>query len=317
MKCKICGNEKGNKKFEVKEMMFGMRDEFVYFQCANCECLQIKDVPNIMFKYYPSDYYSFAHPCEFKKPIKRIAKRLRDHYAVFNKGVVGKLIYMRFHNRALRSLSRLKLKKDLRILDVGCGSGSLLDSLAELGFKHLLGIDPYIRKNIHYVNGLKVLKKTIYHIKAEFDIIMFHQSFEHMDSPFDILQVVRRLLSSHGICLISVPVVDSWAWENYKTNWVGIDAPRHFFLYSKKSMQILSRKAGFRIKEIVCVSTERQFWVSEQYKKSIPLRSENSFSVNPSKASFSKMEMRKFKRKAEKLNSENRGDQAVFYLEKI
>lgn len=29
MKCKICGNKKGNKEFSVREMMFGLQDEFI------------------------------------------------------------------------------------------------------------------------------------------------------------------------------------------------------------------------------------------------------------------------------------------------
>ena len=41
--CKICGNERSNREYKIKEMMFGFRDEFSYMLCANCGCLQIKD----------------------------------------------------------------------------------------------------------------------------------------------------------------------------------------------------------------------------------------------------------------------------------
>lgn len=62
---------------------------------------------------------------------------------------------------------------------------------------------------------------------------MFHHSFEHIADPFETLCSVRRLLSS-GTCLIRIPIVDSWAWENYGVNWIQIDAPRHFFSLLKK-----------------------------------------------------------------------------------
>jgi len=60
----------------------------------------------------------------------------------------------------LRSLSRVKLNKNSKILDIGCGAGNLLLELRELGFIHLVGIDPYIEKDIEYKNGVKILKRT-------------------------------------------------------------------------------------------------------------------------------------------------------------
>jgi len=319
MKCKICGNEKENKEFKVREMMFGVREEFIYFKCANCGCLQIKEIPGDVSKYYPSDYYSFNVAYNGSKNlIKRVAKRLRDCYAILNEGVIGKLIYSKFPtSESWRSLSRVKLTKDSKILDVGCGSGNLLYALKKLGFKNLLGVDPYIEKDINYQNGLGILKKTVHEISGEHDLIMFHHSFEHVADPLETLYFVKKLLSPNGTCLIRIPVVDSWAWENYGVNWVQIDAPRHFFLHSQKSMKILAKSAGFKIKEIICDSTEFQFWGSEQCKKDIPLKSENSYSVNPPKSIFSKKEIRIFEEKAKRLNFEGRGDQAVFYLEKI
>lgn len=112
-----------------------------------------------MSKYYPGEYYNFN--CRSENLIKRVAQQLRAHYAIFNKGgLVGKLIYNRFPNEALRSLSRIKLIKDLKILDVGCGFGNLLYTLRELDFENLLGIDPCIGNDIHYENGLRIFKKN-------------------------------------------------------------------------------------------------------------------------------------------------------------
>ena len=44
-RCNICGNRKDNNHFIVKEMMFGLLDEFNYFQCFKCRCLQIAEIP--------------------------------------------------------------------------------------------------------------------------------------------------------------------------------------------------------------------------------------------------------------------------------
>ena len=325
IKCRICGNIEGNKEYTIKEMHFGLGEEFVYFQCQNCGCFQIKNIPDNLSRYYPSNYYSLKHANLGEKGIinlvKKIFKRMRNSYAVFNHGLVGKIIYSFYPYEALRSLSKVRLNKNSKILDVGCGTGNLLLELREAGFIHLVGIDPYIEKDIEYENCVKILKKTIKEFSEsennKYDLIMFHHSFEHIQEPFETLEACKRLLNPDGIVLIRTPVVDSWAWENYRENWVQIDAPRHIFIYSRKSMEILAQKIGFKIKEIICDSTEFQFWGSEQYKKGIPLVSDISYAVNRKKSIFSKKQIRVFKKLAREFNLKGIGDQAVFYLIKL
>ena len=243
MQCRICENEKGNRLFKFKEMHIGLREEFTYFQCVNCRCIQIEEIPENMSKYYPSDYYSFNLSPKSENVVKRVARRQRDYYALFNRGFIGGFIYRRFPSGAQqsRSLYRVSsLTKDSRILDVGCGNGYFLRVLRDFGFKHLVGIDPYLRKGADYGDQVKILKKSIHQISGKYDLIMFDHSFEHIPDPYDTLLAVGRLLSADGTCLIRTPIVDSWAWEHYKENWVQIDAPRHFFLHSYASMQILA-----------------------------------------------------------------------------
>jgi SAM-dependent methyltransferase len=320
MQCRICGNDKGNRLFKFREMHIGLREEFTYFQCVNCRCIQIEEIPENMSKYYPSDYYSFNLSPISENVVKRAVRRQRDYYALFNKGFIGGFVRRRFPSGAQRSRSLYRvssLTKDSRILDVGCGNGYFIRELKDFGFKYLVGIDPYVRKGTDSGDHVKILKKSIHQLSGKYDLIMFHHSFEHIPDPRDTLLAVGHLLSSDGTCLIRIPVVDSWAWKNYKENWVLIDAPRHFFLHSYASMQILAEHTGFKIREVVCDSGLNQFYGSEQYKRDIPLVADNSYKVNPSKSIFSKKEIRLFKEKAKQLNSIGQGDQAAFYLEKI
>ena len=37
-------------------MMFGLREEFEFFECGNCGCVQIAEVPANLAKYYPEEY---------------------------------------------------------------------------------------------------------------------------------------------------------------------------------------------------------------------------------------------------------------------
>ena len=60
MQCRICLNNENNTTHEVREMMLGLRDMHTYFECSECGCLQIAEIPENIQDYYPSDdYYSY------------------------------------------------------------------------------------------------------------------------------------------------------------------------------------------------------------------------------------------------------------------
>src|SRR5436190_21957778 len=69
--CRICQNEAAHPVFNAREMMFGFRDEFTYFECARCGCVQIQEVPANLAKYYPDNYYSFQKQGRIKRLLKR------------------------------------------------------------------------------------------------------------------------------------------------------------------------------------------------------------------------------------------------------
>lgn len=310
MKCKICGNEEGQVAYVVREMMFGLHDEFNYFQCSQCDCLQIVDIPKDMSRYYPSNYYSYKLETE-KSGIFSALKRIRDRYAVFNQGLLGKCLYQLKGDSALRSLAAVTIFKDSRILDVGCGSGNFLLTLNSINFKHLLGVDPYIEKDIDYGNGVKVEKKELKDVSAQQDLIMLHHSFEHMDHPLEIMQNIARLLVDNGACIIRIPTVDSFAWRTYRTNWVQLDAPRHFFLHSRKSMDLLAEQAGLVVKEVIYDANGFQFWGSERYKRGISLRD-----TVDNATLFGKETLKQFEKQAIELNLKKDGDACAYILTK-
>jgi len=301
--------------------MFGFGDEFTYIECPNCGCLQISHIPSNISKFYPSNYYSFS-----KRPDTNLSFNLMKgrilRTLLFSDAVVAKvlqpitLLRPDYADRiaVYSSIRRGSLPKDSRILDVGCGSGELLYTLKNLGFKNVLGCDPNVEENINYKNGLKILKATIQEIEGKWDLIMFNKSFEHIPDQIEILQSVHNLLNDRGVCLITMPTTSSYAWKYYKANWVQLDAPRHLFIHSLESMRIMTKRANLTLREVVFNSSAFQFWGSEQYSRNIPLRSKESYCENPAKSIFSRKQIRAFARKAAELNNKGQGDIATFYL---
>ena len=110
-----------------------------------------------------------------------------------------------------------RLRRNDFILDIGCGKGELLFNLKNAGFKNLLGIDPYIEKDIVYNEELKILKRELHQITdSTFDWVMFHHSFEHLKNPVKTFELLRDVVKKGGNILIRIPVIDSYAWEIYK-----------------------------------------------------------------------------------------------------
>lgn len=316
MICRICGNEEDNQSYEVQEMMIGYNDVFRYFQCAKCNCLQITEFPPDMSKYYPDSYYSLQ-PILKRDRITKLLLHWRDKCALYETGIIGKLLYARYPYPALRGLSFVAFTKAATILDVGCGTGYLLYRLRELGYKNVLGVDPFVKKDIEYKNGVRILRKTIHDVDGDWDMVMFHHSFEHLPDPRETLRTVSDLLKPDGVCIIAMPIVSSYAWEHYGVKWVQIEAPRHFFLHSVESLGILAKEAALDVYNIIYNSTSCQFWGSEQCKKNIPLSDRRSYLVSPRKSIFSKKEIAYYARRAKELNDMQRGDQAIFYLRKL
>jgi 2-polyprenyl-3-methyl-5-hydroxy-6-metoxy-1,4-benzoquinol methylase len=315
--CRICENREKNVSFIAREMMFGFRDEFEYYQCTQCGCLQIKDIPSNISKYYPNTYYSYSskNNDNMLKSVYMKGKKYLEHQmakqSLGQENLLGKLFTEKYAFPAWVEWMKIaKLRLNSTILDVGCGAGDLLLEMRRVGFSELTGVDPYLEQELHYENEVKVLKCSLNELEGKYDFIMLNHSFEHMDDPLPTLKNIHRLLSASRFALIRIPVVQCHAWETYGVNWYQLDAPRHFFLHTEKSMEILAAQAGFKVSKIVYDSTGSQFWMSEGYLRGIP------FAEQLKSPPFSKLERNKFDEKAKVLNQEGRGDQACFFLQK-
>lgn len=198
------------------------------------------------------------------------------------------------------------VKRDARILDVGCGDGMIVQDLSEIGFRDVLGIDPFLAIERDVDGGGRLRKANILEMNDKFDVIMMHHSLEHAPDQVAMLAAVARCLTTTGVAIVRIPVVSSWAWEHYGVNWVQADAPRHFCLHSIKSLELACAKSGLRIDRLGYDSTGFQIAGSELYVRDIPLTQLSS--------EYSAEQRAEFDQRAAQLNGEQRGDQIVCYL---
>ncbi len=211
-------------------------------------------------------------------------------------------------------LKKSKVTLDSHILDVGSGGGELLSKLKLVGFKSLIGIDPFLEKDVD-LGGVSLIKTDLDSLTDKFDFIMLNHSLEHMPDQQRVFKNLRRLINPKGTVLIRIPLVSSEAWKLYGIDWVQLDAPRHLYLHSVESVKHLAEQEGFSLEGIDYDSFAFQFWGSEQYKADIPLKNDaRSFAVNPARSIFTTKKISEFEAQSQELNKQFLGDQACFYF---
>jgi SAM-dependent methyltransferase len=317
--CRVCGNKQNNQSYFISEMYFGSKDVFEYFECSRCGCLQIKNYPENIAKYYPENYGSF-NAKNLKLPNSFIGylryKKLK-YVLKEQRGPIGFILNLLIKPGFEQKMLPGEIKSDSSILDIGSGAGSLLLNLRNKGFKNITGCDIFIKEDIVYDNHLRILKKSIDEMEGEYDFIMLNHAFEHMPNQNDVLKDLHRLIKPGKIVMIRIPVKSDFIWKRYGVNWGSLHAPNHFYLHTVESMKIIAEKNHFSLTQTVFDSGIYQFYSSEQFIKGIPLYSENSYHINRLKGGFIKSQIKQFRKMTKMLNKTGQGDAACFYLKQV
>lgn len=331
--CRICNRSSEHETFIGREMMFGTREEFEYFRCSDCGCLQISQIPDDLGKYYPSNYYAYrprnnphSHVDSF---IERIRVRrcetalfgCRNIFDLMTELLVKPPAALSARPNDVSSVADvLRISQvrtlNINVLDVGCGSRSeWLEALEKIGFRNLFGLDPLIPGDQRY-GHIRIAKRELANDDGLYDLITFHHSLEHIPNQFETLTQIASHLTKNGVCVIRIPTVSSRTWEHYQTNWVEMDPPRHLYLHSVASIKLLAERTNLELLEFQCDSTDFEFYGSETYVRNIHLMHENSPWLNSRSTLFSKEEREGFRRAARTAVERGNGGRAAFYFRK-
>ncbi len=146
------------------------------------------------------------------------------------------------HRQYADIVSRYAAKKD-RVLDIGCSTGHLLFLLKNMGYQHLIGIDPSaLCKTIAKEKyDIQVINKDLlnYSSKKKFDCVMLAAVSEHLYDLKKCINKVEDLLDDNGVVFISVPNVE--AFTNSVTEPFSEFSTEHINFFSFGHLQLLLR----------------------------------------------------------------------------
>jgi 2-polyprenyl-3-methyl-5-hydroxy-6-metoxy-1,4-benzoquinol methylase len=155
---------------------------------------------------------------------------------------------------ALLAVAGLPAVDSGKLLDVGCGSGQFMSTMRGLGWD-VFGVesDPAAAAIARDEHGLTVFVGELK--DAQLDPSVFHaitlsHVIEHVYDPIDLLRECRRVLRPDGLIVLTTPNLESVGHRWFRSNWRGLEPPRHLNLFGPSALKSLVVSAGFTVKNL-------------------------------------------------------------------
>lgn len=219
-------------------------------QCAACGHVQLdpRPVPSSLPVIYPPTYYSY----DMEKSVGRIA-------------MAGKAwLDRRKFARILGFLGR----KPAAYLDIGCGDMKYLDLMRDAGVEtdHLYGLE--LDERIAAKAGERGYR--VFAERAEtataipgqaIDLATMFHVIEHVADPGAVIRKIAGWLALGGVLALETPNFDSLDARLFRSGyWGGYHIPRHWHLFTPRSLTTLLENNGFTV-EAVTYQTGHSFWL--------------------------------------------------------
>ncbi|WP_246189602.1 class I SAM-dependent methyltransferase [Methylacidimicrobium cyclopophantes] len=292
-------------------MILGSFERFLYFQCLECGCLQIGEIPSNIADYYRHQYHArilelqAPAPKAFSELCKRKAAGLLLSAPIGEGAIPWPLrkIFPGF----LWQFRELGLRLDSPILDYGCGRAHLLLRLRKWGFRRLFGLDPYLPAQELVEEGITLRKGDWTILRGSFDLLILNHVIEHLEEPLTVLKALREHLAPGGTMLVSTPVADSYGWRKFGNSWAMWDPPRHLHLFTAKAMAIGAGRCGLRVAKVK-YDAGKNLWATSQF---FALHPERKVEISQEELTERQRPIRKW---AQLLDEIGDSDMATFYL---
>lgn len=210
-------------------------DQYNYFKCPSCGTLFLEELKeNSLLSIYPPHYYSFS-----QKTASKLFK-LKDW------------LDTRFYKSLLRKIPTQKLS----VLDVGGGTGQVLDIVkaadGRISYTEIIDIDKAAQKRAEEKGHVYTcaLIET-YDTEKKFDVILLLNIIEHVANPVQLIEKAGNMLSNNGIIIIKTPNANSIDARLFRNNyWGGLHCPRHWVIFTKDSLKLGLAKQDLKIHTI-------------------------------------------------------------------
>ncbi len=232
---------------ELQDRLCGLQGKFRLVRCERCTLVFMSPRPNVarIGDYYPNDYIAF-------QPTQQTNRHFVMRFTQGFKGSILRLLSTPYRVRfGPEGPAELPFGRG-RILDVGCGTGLLLQEFQKIGWE-VYGVDPsesaarQARELLHSSNIYRGTLDDITFPRDFFEIVTMWHSLEHVHDPRRVLMTINQILTETGKLKIAVPNIESWEAKLLNKWWRGLEPPRHLYLFSPKTLTSLLESSGFQV----------------------------------------------------------------------
>jgi len=255
MNCRFCNKNYFQKTFTSVNQSIKM------FICSNCGCHNKEEKK--MSNYNDKDTYW--------NNIKDPDGNMRNHSSDYEIKFKTKNFYGDISNY-INSFDNPK------VLDVGCGLGSLLIGL-NTKFKSCLEPSSYATKMIKKkYNDIKIFNFSsisIEKIDEDFDIIVAYHLIEHLNDPVKLIKDLKKKLKKNGKLIIGTPLIGTII-SNYFGKYYRNYNKNHEILFNLKSLKKLLNNNNFKI-----IKIEKPYFKTDYFNFKNTLRLFNNKKISP------------------------------------
>lgn len=264
--CPLCGGP-GNPLYKgLTDRIFSAPGAWDIRKCNSpeCGCLWLDPVPAYydLPKLYAGYYtHQSTSPRSASSVVGGIVARVRAAYLQARFGyetgadsrldkLLGLLVHINpvWRDSLDASVFYLDAKPGGRLLEIGCGSGAVLQSLQKKGWQvsgldfDQAAVDNARAKGLEVCHGQ--LAEQAFADEA-FDAVVMSHVVEHLPAPYEVLTECRRILKKDGTLVLLTPNADSSGHRHFRQDWRGLEPPRHLQIFTLNSLANIAARAGF------------------------------------------------------------------------
>jgi 2-polyprenyl-3-methyl-5-hydroxy-6-metoxy-1,4-benzoquinol methylase len=282
-RCPNCASAGRNVYRDLRDKVYGAPDAWDMSRCANEACgvywLDPEPLPDDLGIAY-RDYHTHDAPGAVADPRStagaayvertlgipsqaglrnRLKSRLLDLFPSHGHAALYAHFYLRPHPGG-------------RLLEVGCGAGEHLATMARDGWSvRGIDFDPDAVAAARS-RGLDVMlgdlrDQTL--AAGSFDAVVMAQVIEHVYDPPGLFGECARLLAPGGRLVCITPNADALGHRIYGRDWRGLEPPRHLAIYTARALRLACARAGLAVVRLIATTRDasNMFLTSERIAK--------------------------------------------------